>query len=113
GTLGVITRVALRVHPLRDDVHREGWAFPSFAEGAEALRKLEQAGLAPDIARLSDEEETRLSVALAGTGRVGRTLLGGRCLLVLGGRDAPGAAARSRHGCCAGAASRSAPSPDT
>jgi alkyldihydroxyacetonephosphate synthase len=65
-------------------VHHEGWAFPSFAEGAEALRKLEQAGLAPDVARLSDEEETRLSVALAGTGRVGRTLLDGRCLLVLG-----------------------------
>lgn len=84
GTLGVLTRVALRVHPLPDSVHHEGWAFPSFAEGADALRKLGQAGLAPDIARLSDEEETRLSVALAGTGRVGRTLLDGRCLLVLG-----------------------------
>jgi alkyldihydroxyacetonephosphate synthase len=84
GTLGVITRVALRVHPLPDAVHHEGWTFPSFADGAEALRRLERDGLAPDIARLSDEEETRLSVALAGTGRVGRTLLGGRCLLVLG-----------------------------
>jgi alkyldihydroxyacetonephosphate synthase len=84
GALGVITRVALRVHPLQESVHHEGWAFPSFAEGADALRRLEQAGLAPDIARLSDEEETRLSVARAGTGRLGRTLLGGRCLLVLG-----------------------------
>jgi alkyldihydroxyacetonephosphate synthase len=84
GTLGVITRVALRVHPLPDAAHHEGWAFPSFAEGAEALRRLERQGLAPDIARLSDDEETRLSVALAGTGRVGRTLLGDRCLLVLG-----------------------------
>jgi alkyldihydroxyacetonephosphate synthase len=84
GTLGVITRVALRVHPLPDGARYEGWAFPSFAEGADVLRRLERDGLAPDIARLSDEEETRLSVALAGTGRAGRKLLGGRCLLILG-----------------------------
>jgi alkyldihydroxyacetonephosphate synthase len=84
GTLGVITRVALRVHPLPDATHHEGWALPTFADGVEALRRLEQEGLAPDIARLSDEEETRLSLALAGTGRVGQALLGGRCLLVLG-----------------------------
>jgi alkyldihydroxyacetonephosphate synthase len=84
GALGVITRVALRVHPLPDAVHREGWALPTFADGVEALRKLEREGLAPDVARLSDEQETRLSLALAGTGRVGQALLGGRCLLVLG-----------------------------
>jgi alkyldihydroxyacetonephosphate synthase len=84
GTLGVITRVALRVHPLPDEVHREGWSLPTFADGVEALRRLEQEGLAPEIARLSDEEETRLSLALTGTGRLGRALLGGRCLLVLG-----------------------------
>jgi alkyldihydroxyacetonephosphate synthase len=80
----VITRVALRVHPLPDRVHREGWSLPTWADGAEALRRLVQEGLAPDIARLSDEEETRFSLAVAGTGRVGQTLLGGRCLLVLG-----------------------------
>jgi alkyldihydroxyacetonephosphate synthase len=84
GALGVITRVALRVHPLPAGVHREGWSLPTFADGLEALRRLEQEGLAPEIARLSDAEETRLSLALAGTGRLGRALLGGRCLLVLG-----------------------------
>jgi alkyldihydroxyacetonephosphate synthase len=84
GTLGVITRAALRVRPLPDEVHREGWSVPTFADGVEALRRLEREGLAPDVARLSDEEETRLSLALAGTGRLGKTLLGGRCLLVLG-----------------------------
>ncbi len=84
GTLGVLTRVALRVHPLATSIHHEGWSLPSFADGADALRRLEQEGLAPDIARLSDEEETRLSVALAGTGKLGQRLLGGRCLLVLG-----------------------------
>jgi alkyldihydroxyacetonephosphate synthase len=50
----------------------------------DALRRLVQAGLAPDVARLSDEEETRLNVALAGTGAVGRAILRGRCLLVTG-----------------------------
>ena len=42
--------------------------FRSFEEGAEALRKLEQGGVVPDVARLSDQAETRLSLALAGEG---------------------------------------------
>jgi len=57
GALGVLSQVALRVRPLPEAVHYEGWAFASFAEGAEALRALEQDALAPDVARLSDEEE--------------------------------------------------------
>jgi alkyldihydroxyacetonephosphate synthase len=84
GALGVLTRVALRVRARPSEVRHEGWAFPSFAAGADALRRLVQAGLAPDIARLSDEEETRISLALAGGGRLAELALGGRCLLVLG-----------------------------
>jgi alkyldihydroxyacetonephosphate synthase len=76
--------VALRVHPQPDAVVYEGWAFGSFAEGFDAVRRLEREGIAPDVTRLSDEEETRLSLALAGAGRVGQALLGARCLLVLG-----------------------------
>ena len=68
GALGVITSAALRVKPQPEERRYEGWMFASFGEGAEALRALEQAGAAPDVARLSDEEETRLSMALAGTG---------------------------------------------
>jgi alkyldihydroxyacetonephosphate synthase len=84
GALGVLTRVSLRVRARPGAVHHEGWAFPSFAAGADALRRLVQAGLEPDIARLSDEEETRISLALAGGGRLAELALGGRCLLVLG-----------------------------
>jgi alkyldihydroxyacetonephosphate synthase len=40
--------------------------FPGFGAGAEALRRMEQGGMAPDVARLSDEEETRLGLGLAG-----------------------------------------------
>jgi alkyldihydroxyacetonephosphate synthase len=96
GVFGVITRVALRVRPLRATAF-DAWAVGSFFEGAELLRRLEQGGIAPDIARLSDEEETRLSVALAGTGAVGRKLLDSRCLLVCGWEGAVGRAAAARE----------------
>ena len=38
------------------------------SRGIAALRDLEQEGLAPDVARLSDPDETRVQLALAGTG---------------------------------------------
>jgi alkyldihydroxyacetonephosphate synthase len=95
GAFGVITRVALRVRPLRSTA-LDAWTVGSFFEGAELLRRLEQDGIAPDIARLSDEEETRLSVALAGTGALGRRLLDGRCLLVCGWEGAVGRASAAR-----------------
>ena len=93
GTLGVITNVALRVFPVAAAQRYEGWFFRSFADGAEALRKLAQRGAAPDVARLSDEEETRLSLGLAGgdglRAKAGGALLRARgyadgCLLVAG-----------------------------
>jgi alkyldihydroxyacetonephosphate synthase len=96
GAFGVITRVALRVRPAPAAVRYEGWALPSFAAGIEALREIAREGLAPDIARLSDEAETDVSLTLSGTGRVGRTLLGGRCLLICGWEGTPEAIARRR-----------------
>jgi alkyldihydroxyacetonephosphate synthase len=68
GILGPITRVALRVRPLPELTRYEGWIFPSFGAGAEVLRRLEQDGVAPDVARLSDEVETRMGFGLAGLG---------------------------------------------
>jgi alkyldihydroxyacetonephosphate synthase len=66
GALGVITETALRVQRLPEHKRYEGWFFRSFAEGWEALRALEQAGVAPAVSRLSDEAETAMSMALAG-----------------------------------------------
>jgi alkyldihydroxyacetonephosphate synthase len=123
GALGVITRVALRVQP-RIEASYDGWSVGSFLEGAEMLRELVQGGIAPDIARLSDEAETALSVALAaseavtsasggsvgvrgvvarGSGSMGRRLLGGRCLLVCGWQGAHGRTAAARKLVRAGA----------
>jgi alkyldihydroxyacetonephosphate synthase len=66
GTLGVITEAALKVRPAPEAKRYEGWFFRDFAGGADAFRTLEQQEAAPDVARLSDEEETRLSLALTG-----------------------------------------------
>lgn len=68
GALGVITEATLRVRRRPERGRYEAWSVPDFATGALALRLLEQHEVAPDIARLSDEPETRLSLALAGDG---------------------------------------------
>ena len=89
GAFGVITSVTVRVRR-RPDVRRyEGLLFRTWEEGCAALRELEQSGAAPDVARLSDPDETRVQLALAGTGAVKRALLrargyGGGCLAVFG-----------------------------
>jgi alkyldihydroxyacetonephosphate synthase len=86
GILGVITGLTLAVEPAPEVRHYEGWSFRSFAEGVEALRVLTQAGAAPEVARLSDEEETRLSKGLAATGSSAD--LAGRAYLSLRGHAA-------------------------
>jgi alkyldihydroxyacetonephosphate synthase len=87
GVLGAITSVGLRVRQVPAVQRYEGFAFRDFEAGCDALRVLAQAGGAPDVARLSDEAETRMSFALAGTGAKARALgaaLRGRCVLVCG-----------------------------
>ncbi|WP_280381086.1 FAD-binding oxidoreductase [Nocardia wallacei] len=66
GTLGVITAVTLRVHPVPETVAYQAWSFPDFATGAAALRTVVQAGAAPTVLRLSDEAETGLNLARSG-----------------------------------------------
>lgn len=70
GVLGVICEATLRVRPAPAVRRYEGWSFRNFGEGVEAFRALEQAGGGADVARLSDDEESRLSLALAGEGAV-------------------------------------------
>ena len=85
GTLGVITQATVRVRPAPAERHYEAWSFRSFEEGTEALRALEQRGAAPDVARLSDEQETRLTMALGSTGSTAERA--GRAYLRLRGRE--------------------------
>jgi alkyldihydroxyacetonephosphate synthase len=104
GALGVLTEVTLRVHARPDAARHEGWFAASFADGVEALRALVRAGAAPDVARLSDEDETRTSLDLAGgLGRAARAYLRARvgaaapgCLLVVGWEGTRAGIARRR-----------------
>jgi alkyldihydroxyacetonephosphate synthase len=103
GTLGVITEATLALRPLPRERRYEGWSFRSFEEGAEAFRLLEQARAAPDVARLSDEEETRLALAMSASGsaveRIGRAYLRARghergCIVIVGYEGEPDTVAR-------------------
>jgi alkyldihydroxyacetonephosphate synthase len=94
------------VRPLPQARHYEGWSFQSFAEGVEAFRVMEQARAAPDVARLSDEEETRLTLGMAGESS-GQRLLerylrlrrhGGGCLAIAGFEGEEDDVARRRAG---------------
>ncbi len=93
GALGVISELALRVRPAPRERIYEGVFFEDFAAGEQALRALAREHVLPDVARLSDEQETRMSLALAGAGgvkgRLGRAYLQLRgysegCLAILG-----------------------------
>ncbi|SED69626.1 alkyldihydroxyacetonephosphate synthase [Amycolatopsis tolypomycina] len=64
GTLGVITEVALRVRPAPKVRRYEGYALPGWAAGAEAVRDLAQHHALADVTRLSDVDETEVSLAL-------------------------------------------------
>lgn len=66
GTLGVITEVTLRVHPIPETTAYQAWSFPDFATGAAALRTVVQNGAAPTVLRLSDGAETGLNLARSG-----------------------------------------------
>jgi alkyldihydroxyacetonephosphate synthase len=105
GVLGVISEATLRVRPLPAARSYEGWSFRSFAEGCEAFRVMEQADASPDVARLSDEHETRLSLAMAGgegtAARLGRSYLRlrgheGGCLAIVGFEGTEEGVARRR-----------------
>jgi alkyldihydroxyacetonephosphate synthase len=93
GRLGVITRVTVRVRRRTSAQRYEGWSFAHFDDGVAALLAMAQGRVIPDVARLSDPEETRVGMAMAWHGGVaealGRQYLRARghdrgCLLVIG-----------------------------
>jgi alkyldihydroxyacetonephosphate synthase len=81
GAFGVITSVTVRVRPLPQEKVYEGWRWPSFDAGVEAMRTVSQSGLLPTVLRLSDEHETALN--LADPDSIGGASSGG-CLMIVG-----------------------------
>jgi alkyldihydroxyacetonephosphate synthase len=93
GVLGVIPDVTVRVRPAPRVRRYEGWIVESFEAGAEIVRTMAQGAGLPDVIRVSDEEETRVSLALSGPRGLAGTLFGGYlglrrkrggCLIVVG-----------------------------
>jgi alkyldihydroxyacetonephosphate synthase len=66
GTLGVIPDVTVRVRPTPSARRYEAWIAEDFAAGAEIVRALAQGPGLPTVARVSDEEETWVSLSLSG-----------------------------------------------
>ncbi len=58
GTLGVITDVWLRTHPVPPAQRTSAWSFPTFAAGIEACRSILQRGATPAVLRLYDGPES-------------------------------------------------------
>ncbi len=83
GTLGVITEATLRVRPLPAPAPLRGLVVPRRSRRApRRCARSSRRDASPDVARLSDEEETRLTMALASSGvaaeRLGRRYLRAR-----------------------------------
>ncbi len=93
GAFGVITAVTVRVRPLPETTTYEGWRWPTFDAGIDAMRTLAQAQLLPTVLRLSDENETALN--LADPDAIGGSSAGG-CLMIVGFEGTPVAVAARR-----------------
>lgn len=66
GTLGVVTEVTLRLHPLPSARWFGAWLFPSLPDGLDALRRVLATGARPAVLRLYDEADTSLVHGLTG-----------------------------------------------
>jgi len=77
GIFGVIPDVAARVRPAPTQRRYEAWMAESFEAGAEVVRRLAQGPGLPDVIRISDEEETEVSLALSGPRGLAGSLFGG------------------------------------
>jgi alkyldihydroxyacetonephosphate synthase len=100
GVLGAITEVTVRVRPAPAVRRYEAWIAGDFAAGREIVRSLAQDDALPDVTRLSDATETRVTLGIAGATGLRRAALDaylrlrrrtGGCLMICGwegGRDA-------------------------
>lgn len=70
GTLGIITAVTVRVHPIPESTEYRAWWFPDFASGVAAFRDLAASRTRPTVMRLSDEAETGIDAMLSSLPKV-------------------------------------------
>ena len=77
GIFGVIPDVTVRVRPAPRQRRYEAWMAESFEAGTEIVRALAQGSGLPDMIRVSDEEETEVSLALSGPRGIAASLFDG------------------------------------
>ena len=58
GTLGIVTEVVLRIHPLPEERALASWVFPSMAAALDASRRVLRVGWRPAVLRAYDGPET-------------------------------------------------------
>ena len=106
GVFGAITDVVARVRVAPASRRYEAWFAADFAEGIEIVRSLAQDDALPDVVRLSDRNETTVSLALAGLEGFRRTALERYlrarrrqegCMLIVGGEGEREAVSRRRQ----------------
>ncbi|HVX70303.1 MAG TPA: FAD-binding oxidoreductase [Mycobacteriales bacterium] len=107
GTLGIVTELTVRVRPVPATTHYEAWVAPSWEVGTRVMRRLAQDGPKPDVLRLSDEDETRFSLAMSGTAGAKKHAMDawlrvrgirGGCLVVIGFEGSAADIRYRRHG---------------
>jgi len=92
GRMGVITRARVRISPLPQVEQFHGVFFPSWEQGAEAVRRIAQERMPVSMLRLSNPQETETTLILSGKSWIdladrGLSLIGygkKRCLLIFG-----------------------------
>lgn len=108
GTLGIITRATVRLHPLPETVDYRGFLFRDFEDGLRGARSLVQEGVPLAMIRLLDADETRFLEAFSSVGarrglrdRLAARYLRlrgygrGRCLCIVGAEGARGEVGRA------------------
>lgn len=60
GTLGIITKARFKVYPLPQHRKYKAYRFKNLEYGTEALKRIMQTGIKPDVLRLYDEIDTML-----------------------------------------------------
>ncbi|MET0132184.1 MAG: FAD-binding oxidoreductase [Kibdelosporangium sp.] len=66
GAFGVLTEVTVRVRPVPKVRRYEGFVLDGWDRGAEVVRELAQHRVLADVTRLSDVDETAVSLAMSG-----------------------------------------------
>ncbi len=93
GAFGVIPEVEVRLRPLPQARRYEAWFIDGFEAGNSIVRRLAQGDSLPTIARVSDPEETAVSLGISGpSGAAGEALRkylrlrgkGDGCLIIVG-----------------------------